>query len=34
MTENTTTTSVTGFSSGQVTFQKRFQPLAPSSEAA
>src|SRR5438094_8925594 len=34
MIENTTTTSVTGLSSGQVTCQERFQPLAPSSEAA
>src|SRR5262245_34743893 len=34
MTENTTTTIVTGFSSGQVTCQKRRQPLAPSSDAA
>src|SRR3989454_12221446 len=34
MTENTTTTTVTGLRSGHVTCQKRFQPLAPSSEAA
>ena len=34
MIENTTTTMVTGLSSGQVTCQKRRQPLAPSSEAA
>src|SRR5437867_13423606 len=34
MIENTTTTTVTGFSSGQVTCQNRFQPLAPSSDAA
>ena len=34
MIENTTTTRVTGLSSGQVTCQKRCQPLAPSSEAA
>src|SRR5687767_15928393 len=34
ITENTTTTSVTGRSSGQVTCQKRFQALAPSSAAA
>ena len=34
MTEKTTTTSVTGLSSGHVTCQKRCQPLAPSSEAA
>src|SRR5712691_12460998 len=34
MTEKTTTTSVTGFRSGHVTCQKRFQPLAPSSDAA
>src|SRR5688572_27340974 len=34
MIEKTTTTRVTGFSSGQVTCQKRYQPLAPSSEAA
>src|SRR5436853_6322772 len=34
MIENTTTTTVTGFSSGHVTCQNRFQPLAPSSEAA
>src|SRR5881409_1142159 len=33
MIENTTTTSVTGLSSGHVTCQKRFQPLAPSSDA-
>src|SRR5213083_2210299 len=30
ITEKTTTTSVTGLSSGQVTFQKRRQPLVPS----
>src|SRR3989338_4114311 len=34
MMEKTTTTMVTGLSSGQVTCQKRFQPLAPSREAA
>src|SRR5215467_12970146 len=34
MTENTTTTSVTGLSSGHVTCQNRFQPLAPSRAAA
>ena len=34
MMEKTTTTMVTGLSSGHVTCQKRFQPLAPSSEAA
>src|SRR3989442_15115320 len=34
MTENTTTTTVTGLRSGHVTCQKRFHPLAPSSEAA
>src|SRR5512134_1363035 len=34
ITENTTTTSVTGSSSGQVTCQKRCQALAPSSAAA
>ena len=34
MIENTTTTSVTGLSSGHVTCQKRCQPLAPSSDAA
>src|SRR5262245_8974723 len=34
MTENTTTTIVTGLRSGQVTFQKRFHPFAPSSDAA
>jgi len=34
MIEKTTTTSVTGFRSGQVTCQKRCQPLAPSREAA
>jgi hypothetical protein len=34
MIENTTTTRVTGFSSGHVTRQKRCQPLAPSSDAA
>src|SRR3989304_2340202 len=34
MTEKTTTTIVTGFSSGQVTRQKRCQAFAPSSEAA
>src|SRR5437762_3895576 len=34
MTEKTTTTSVTGLRSGHVTYQKRRQPLAPSSDAA
>src|SRR2546422_8211107 len=34
MTENTTTTAVRGLRGGQVTCKKRFQPLAPSSEAA
>src|SRR5262245_11753272 len=34
ITENTTTTSVTGSSSGQVTCQNRFQAFAPSSAAA
>src|SRR6266446_10704923 len=34
MIEKTTTTTVTGFRSGHVTCQNRFQPLAPSSEAA
>src|SRR3972149_1842061 len=34
MTEKTTTTMVTGFSSGQVTCQKRRQAFAPSREAA
>src|SRR5215510_7057153 len=34
ITENTTTTRVTGFSKGQVTCQKRRHPLAPSREAA
>ena len=34
ITENTTTTMVTGLSRGKVTCQKRRQPLAPSSEAA
>jgi hypothetical protein len=34
MIENTTTTMVIGFNRGQVTCQNRFQPLAPSSEAA
>src|SRR5512134_3923592 len=34
ITENTTTTSVTGRSSGQVTCQKRCHALAPSSAAA
>src|SRR2546430_5269014 len=34
MTEKTTTTIVTGLRSGHVTYQKRFQPLAPSSDDA
>src|SRR3970282_132489 len=34
MTENTTTTIVTGLRSGHVTCQKRCQPLAPSRDAA
>ena len=34
MIEKTTTTTVTGLRSGQVTCQKRYQPLAPSSDAA
>src|SRR5438445_10410588 len=34
MIEKTTTTTVTGFRSGHVTCQNRFQLLAPSSEAA
>src|SRR5215510_3594534 len=34
MTEKTTTTRVTGLSSGHVTCQKRCQPLAPSRDAA
>src|SRR3989442_4198153 len=34
MTEKTTTTIVTGLRSGHVTDQKRFQPLAPSSDDA
>src|SRR5262245_570353 len=34
ITENTTTTRDTGFSSGQVTCQKRLHPFAPSREAA
>src|SRR5438105_7564634 len=34
MTEKTTTTIVTGLRSGHVTYQKRRQPLAPSSDAA
>src|SRR5204863_4479563 len=34
ITENTTTTSVTGISNGQVTCQNRCQALAPSSAAA
>src|SRR5437867_4945656 len=34
MTEKTTTTIVTGLRSGHVTYQKRCQPLAPSSDAA
>src|SRR5438046_7571765 len=34
MTEKPTTTIVTGLRSGHVTYQKRFQPLAPSSDDA
>src|SRR2546425_5006630 len=34
MTENPTTPTVRGLRGGHVTCQKRFQPLAPSSEAA
>src|SRR5207245_11767273 len=34
MIEKTTTTTVSGCRSGHVTCQNRFQPLAPSSEAA